>query len=404
MVRLGCLVVLAAFISGPACAQVLTVSGEVRQRTELDDRDVAGAEPAAAAHLLRTRLGVSARPAARVRVVVQVQDARLWGGEDPALALGTLDADADQFDLHQGFFELDSLAGQPLALRVGRQELAYGNERLVGALGWANVGRSFDAARLRWSRGAVAVDVFAAQLVTAVGADAPQAIGGVFASWTGARGTVEAFAFGDGDAAEVEAGPDLGDRRRQRATAGVRAAGRLGPVGFDAELIGQAGAVATAVEAAPRDDVRAYLASAEVSTSLGPARLAVGATRLSGDDDPADGVDRRFDTLFATNHKFYGAMDYFPRLAGPVGLDDLFVSASGRVGTRWSLRAAAHGFWSAADLGNGRALGQEVDLGARYALAPTAAVEAGVSAFRATDRLAADKTTAWGYLMTTVGF
>lgn len=397
------LAVLALGLAPPLGAQAVAVTGEVRHRTELDGREVVGVEPAAAYHLLRTRLGVVARPAPRVRVVVQVQDARFWGGENPALGLGTLDGDADQFDLHQGYFELDSLAGQALALRVGRQELVYGNERLVGALGWANVGRAFDAARLRWGRGPLSVDVFAAQLVTAVGEADPQALAGAFATLAGARGAVEAFAFVDADAADVEEGPDAGERLRERATVGARFVGAVGPVGVDAELVGQVGAAANA-PGAPRDDVRAWLGSVEAGVPVGPARLAAGATRLSGDGDPADGVDRRFDTLFATNHKFYGAMDYFPRLAGPAGLDDLYVTASGRAGTRWTLRAAAHAFWSAADPGGGRALGQELDLGVRYAFASVADIEAGASAFRATDRLAADGTTAWAYLMASVGF
>lgn len=395
---LAALVLLAA----PASGQTIAVTGEVRHRTELDDRAPLAVD-AGAYHLLRARLAADARPAPRVRAFVQVQDARLWGGEDPALGLGTLDGDADQFDVHQAFFELDSLGGLPLALRVGRQELAYGNERLVGALGWSNVGRSFDAARLRWTRGALAADLFAAQLVTAVGPDDPQALLGAFAAWTARPGTVEAFAFVDADGAEVEAGPDVGERRRQRATVGARVVGAAGAVGLDAEVVGQVGSVASG-PGAPRDDVRAYLASAEVGVPVGPVRLAVGATRLSGDADPADGVDRRFDTLFATNHKLYGAMDYFPRLSGPAGLDDLFASAVGRVGPRWSLRAAVHHFALAADPGGGRTLGQELDLGARVALAPTAGVEAGVSAFRATDRLADGETTAWAYLMASVGF
>ena len=401
MGRTFLLAVLAA-LAAPASGQTLAVTGEVRHRTELDDRDPLGVE-ATAVHLLRARLAADARPTPRVRAFVQVQDARLWGGEDPALALGTLDGDADQLDVHQAFFELDSLGRLPLALRVGRQELAYGNERLVGALGWSNVGRSFDAARLRWTRGPLSADLFAAQLVTAVGADDPQALVGAFGAWAGPRGRVEAFVFTDGDAAEVEAGPDAGERRRERATVGARVVGAVGPLGLDAELIGQAGAIAGA-PGAPRDEVRAWLGSAEASLPVGRARVAVGATRLSGDADPGDGVDRRFDTLFATNHKFYGAMDYFPRLAGPAGLDDLYLSATGRVGERWTLRAAVHHFALAADPGGGRVLGQELDLGVRVAVAPTAGVEAGVSAFRATDRLAGDEVTAWAYLMAAVGF
>ena len=39
--------------------------------------------------------------------------------------------------------------------------------------------------------------------------------------------------------------------------------------------------------------------------------VSVGVEYLSGDDDPTDGTYKVFDTLYATNHKFYGFMDYF---------------------------------------------------------------------------------------------
>ena len=38
----------------------------------------------------------------------------------------------------------------PVTLKVGRQELSYGDERLVGAFDWNNIGRVFDAAKLRY--------------------------------------------------------------------------------------------------------------------------------------------------------------------------------------------------------------------------------------------------------------
>jgi len=38
----------------------------------------------------------------------------------------------------------------PVSLKVGRQELSYGEERLVGAFAWNNIGRVFDAVKVRW--------------------------------------------------------------------------------------------------------------------------------------------------------------------------------------------------------------------------------------------------------------
>ena len=47
-----------------------------------------------------------------------------------------------------------------MSFRAGLEELSCGHERLVGAFGWDSVGRSFDAARLRYHTGAWVNDFF----------------------------------------------------------------------------------------------------------------------------------------------------------------------------------------------------------------------------------------------------
>ncbi len=58
--------------------------------------------------------------------------------------------ESDSIDLHQAYFTLGNPSEFPLTMKVGRQELSYGDERLIGAFDWNNIGRSFDAAKLRW--------------------------------------------------------------------------------------------------------------------------------------------------------------------------------------------------------------------------------------------------------------
>ena len=50
-------------------------------------------------------------------------------------------------DLHQGYVRLGGTKDLPLSLKVGRQELSYGDERLVGAFDWDNMGRVFDTGK-----------------------------------------------------------------------------------------------------------------------------------------------------------------------------------------------------------------------------------------------------------------
>src|SRR5688572_9957171 len=63
-------------------------------------------------------------------------------------------------DLHQGYVYVGNHKEFPLSLKVGRQELIYGDERVIGAFNWNNIGRVFDAAKVRWQNQYFAADIF----------------------------------------------------------------------------------------------------------------------------------------------------------------------------------------------------------------------------------------------------
>src|SRR5262249_46030601 len=69
------------------------------------------------------------------------------------------------FDLHQGYVRLGGSHALPVSLKVGRQELSYGDERLIGAFDWDNIGRAFDAAKLRYEVSTFWVDAFVGRVV-----------------------------------------------------------------------------------------------------------------------------------------------------------------------------------------------------------------------------------------------
>jgi hypothetical protein len=89
----------------------------------------------------------------------QVQDARSWGFE-----ASTASNDANT-DLHQGWLELggtqSDLSGY---MRLGRQEIKIGNQRLIGPLAWMPNARSFDSVRLHGAFGKFSLDLFAVML------------------------------------------------------------------------------------------------------------------------------------------------------------------------------------------------------------------------------------------------
>jgi hypothetical protein len=108
--------------------------------------------------LQRTRLQLRAEQGP-VTVFAQAQDAREWGFEASTIS------NESNTDLHQGYLELGG--GTPCYsgfVRVGRQEITYGSQRLIGDLGWDPNARSFDALRVHGENKLFKVDAFLALL------------------------------------------------------------------------------------------------------------------------------------------------------------------------------------------------------------------------------------------------
>ncbi|MDT8324542.1 MAG: alginate export family protein, partial [Bacteroidota bacterium] len=129
-------------------AQTLEFSGQFRERSELNDKSFNEGTHRDVYHLLRTRLQAVGTVNDQVRVVLELQDARLFGEES-----STFNSGAPHFDLRQGFVRVSDLAGGALTATLGRQALVYANQRFIGAIDWHNYGQTFDAGVLRLQRG-----------------------------------------------------------------------------------------------------------------------------------------------------------------------------------------------------------------------------------------------------------
>lgn len=391
---------------------LFTFGGQIRHRSELDARDFSSGTSPADFHLLRTRLNVSVDPADQVDVFVQIQDARLFGAGNPAAARGTMDPSAGQLDLHQAYFKVDQLFDTNLSFKVGRQELVYGNQRLVGAVGWSNVGRTFDAGVLAYDGKRASIDFFAAKLVgTTAEDDGAQNLYGLYSTWHLADGQMlDAFALLDNNTNEViDAGGDPVDRL-VRFTPGVALRGTISRLHYELEAAYQTGKQ-TLTPGAGRATIGASLLSAYASYELVPASgfsLGAGYTRLSGDDTPNDNERGSFNTLFATNHKFYGYMDFFPATLSALGLQDLQATAAVNVSERATLAVALHHFEGAEATGDLQTMGQELDVTATYRFADNVRFTAGLSGFVPGEAMEVvqgnDDTAYWGYLMSVINF
>lgn len=112
--------------------------------------------------LNRFRLGLLLKPVEWLKIYGQGQDARQFEADLPLYPNQNGAQGDDAFDLYQGYIEISNYEKFPVGLKIGRQVLQYGSERLLGPGDWNNFGRSFDAAKLRYQGKDWAVDAFAA--------------------------------------------------------------------------------------------------------------------------------------------------------------------------------------------------------------------------------------------------
>ena len=364
--------------------------------------------------LFRTKLHLGYTPADWMTVFAEGRDSfSVNDRREP-------EPETDRIDLHQGYLALGNAKAFPVTAKLGRQELNYGDERLVGAFDWNNLGRVFDAAKLRFQNDSVWVDAFVGRLVVPVDGEFNVAndydfFSGVYASTRALCPKQEAQVYflarnvGAGSTAAVD-DPLIGlATPRDIYTVGVRLKslpGELNGWDYALEAAGQFGRFSESASG-PDLDQEAFAATAGGGYTIKACpmspRVALEYNFSSGDSDPTDGTHGTFENLFPTNHKFYGYMDFFswqnlhnPRLtlsAKPakgltLSLDcqvfwladtaDYFYGASGA-----PRRGATPGSGAGYDRNPGydNHVGSELDFVATYAPRPWLSAQAGYGHF-----------------------
>jgi hypothetical protein len=286
--------------------QWFRLRGEFRER--LEGFDGLGFNPAREDlfWLSRLRLSATVAPSKQLGFQAQVQDARV--------AKKTVGPRGAPFtapiDLRMGFADVGSSTG-PVTVRAGRQELVYGEQRLIGHVSWLNAARTFDGVKATFRTKAFSADVFAASLVRILDGEFDKSgNGNRFAGIYGTTArlipgaTVEPYVLFKRDVnLRAEAG-GLGTLKQT--TTGVRVAGKLpARLDYGVEMALQRGSLGT-------DDISAWAGHWQLRESLpgpGAVKLTGEYNFASGDDDPADNVRGTFDQLYPTPHDKYGLAD-----------------------------------------------------------------------------------------------
>jgi hypothetical protein len=303
--------------------------------------------------LNRLRIGLLLKPVDWLKIYAQGQDSREINSDRPDIP-NQLGAEGDNsIDLRQGYIEISNYDKCPFGLKVGRQLLAYGDERLIGISDWTNFSRSFDAVKLRYQQKDWSLDAFASSVVvidrgqydqsdTFNGneTDREQVFSGLYFTSTGllpvqttdfyalhlhenTNPRYQPAAIGDTNFVtlgfRVKSKPGVFHHEPAPASDGKAIAdGKSAPppppapkkpIGFDydAEAAFQTGEVRGLNLTA----FAVHVGGGYTFNAPWTPRIGLEYNYASGDDNPADSDIETFQNLFPSNHPPYGIMDLF---------------------------------------------------------------------------------------------
>jgi hypothetical protein len=383
-------------------AQTVTISGEIRPRYEFrhgfktlkpDDADPA--------HFISQRTRLNALFANKTfKAYLSLQDVRVWGDVNQLNQ-----KDVNGFGVHEAWGEIR--ISDLLSLKVGRQEVSYDDQRIFGAVGWAQQARSHDAALVKFSFND------AHKMEVGLGFNAMQeslyrvdytlsnykAIQWIHYHASFENSGLSMLFLNNGLAYDADPDPAATDEKiTYSQTIGARYNIGIKKIKADAGFYYQGG------KNGSNNSLSAFYFSVNAIGQLNKTlSIGIGTEYLSGtstvDQNTFGATDHSFTPFYGTNHKFNGLMDYFyvGNYVGQNGLVDIYIPFLVNV-KKWSFGLRPHYFIAAAtvstldqnnqslqDFGNG--LGAEIDIVGRYTISNSVNISGGYSQMFATETM-----------------
>lgn len=380
----------------------------------------------------RLRLGVAIKPVSFLKFYFQGQDVREWDSDRPNIPGVRGSEGPDAFDLRQAYVEIADYKAFPLGITIGRQRLAYGDNRLIADGRWSNFGRTYDAVKLRYQSDILTADGFFARVVQIKeevfnDSDSSDNLAGLYLSSPVIpfQTTDLYYIFRD----KEDAQPDLDPTNRidprgawngpaQRLhTVGTRWKSNpkvLGNWDYTVELAAQFGDLWTAERNVPALSQLAFAGHVSggytFSETPWKPRIGLEYNYGSGDNDPNDGDSQSFQNLYPSNHERFGYMDVFSWR----NVHNLRAQISAKPTKAIDLELSYHAFWLAdtsdywfrsngngavrtvtpdgrdvRTVGAGNFVGHEIDVVAKWSITKCLALDVGYSHFFAADYLEA---------------
>lgn len=319
----------------------LEIGGQVRYQLKDEvNRSLTGAFPGHDEFsLLRTRLHGDLRIQDDLRFYVELIRAKMFSqnsADPPPTA-----TDENNLDLLNAFVEF--ICGPGFRFRVGRTELSYGAQRMIGPSDFTNTRKEFEGGVATFTDGDLSTDVLAVHpdIINPSGQDRDnlsQTLTGAYSTWKlQPTRTVDAYVLYLTDDDNV-------------ATNGAGSTGSFHVVTLGGRYAGQADALDWDTEAALQggdwsgDNVRAWTCALTGGWTLAPLpgtpRLGLDIDTASGDSNATDGQHETFTQIYPTGHIYFGFLD----LIGRANIIDVSPSLRWKLGDTATVRAAYHDF------------------------------------------------------------
>lgn len=389
-----------------------TISGQLRTRTEL--RDGQGAPLVKGSNSAfftsqRTRLNILYN-IYRLKFAFSLQDVRVWGQDVSTINRITL-PNNNGLLLYEAWTEIllsDTVVkNKAINLKIGRQELVYDDQRLLGNLDWVQQSRRHDAAILKFenekwlfhlagaynqnqenSSGSLYSNVLNGNYAaTTNGGSMYKSMQFIYIGRKMKQGNASFLLFADQfnkyhlDTFNNSAVKTFQTGAWSRVTTGLYFNNIYEPISITSSAYYQFGKNATGqkLDAGLLSGFIKYIFNKKFSAGLG-------IDYSSGGNN--GNTSNNFDPLYGTPHKFHGFMDYYyaSNPFGKGGLVDYYLKTKYASSDKFSLTADLHSFSSAAlisDPNNSffkkKGLGSEIDIVSSYTLTKQVGIEAGYS-------------------------
>lgn len=328
---------------------------------------------------------------------ISAQHTGLWGQDDMNAANGrtTMNEAWAKLQLDNAWF-----------IKIGRQQLSYDNERILGSNDWDINGNWHDALKVGYENGDNKVHVFAAMNRSHVnrgdyyqGGMPYKSMQGVWYQheWQATPLSISLLGLNTG----YELGEPGHGKTKYMQTIGTNVNYMPGAWELHGEFYYQMGRSADYLEVSTC--MASFKAGYNVNEKL---KVALGMDYLEGESYSGAAYDydgriemykeddastRTFNPLYGSHHLFYGLMDYFyaNSFVGGIepGLGDLQVDVNYKASEKTSVMLNYHYFTTASDCLDKRGLGHEVDLHLTTKLMKDVTLQAGYSFMRGTKML-----------------